>query len=205
MGEHQIWHVVPTRDRRNTSSSPEAIPGIIPLHGGIEMNAVTQNRPRRFPWFKPEKQSEAEHPHRRPLMLRQEILQMPPDEQLIPMPGMRPIRARKIRWFEEPEFVRRRLAPPIIPQLVVEIPMDDGATAVARPRRQAVPAPTVPAIGECSGCATTSSWQSAFCASWCQQQGLRATRPTRRLPIASQRRHRKEATARQMAASLPWF
>ena len=64
MGEHQIGHVVPTRDRRNTSSSPEAIPGIIPLHGGIEMNAVTQNRPRRFPWFKPEKQSEAEHPHR---------------------------------------------------------------------------------------------------------------------------------------------
>jgi hypothetical protein len=30
---------------------------------------------------------------------------------------MKPIRAKKIRWFEEREFVRRRLAPPVIPQL----------------------------------------------------------------------------------------
>jgi type IV secretory pathway TraG/TraD family ATPase VirD4 len=50
---------------------------------------------------------------------------MPPDEQLILRPGMRPIRAKKIRWFKEREFLRRRMPPPVIPELTVEIPMDD--------------------------------------------------------------------------------
>jgi type IV secretion system protein VirD4 len=81
-------------------------------------------------WMHPSKQHEAEHPHRRPLMLRQEILQMPSDEQLILRPGMRPILAKKIRWWQEREFIARRLPPPEIPQLTVEIPMDDGQVQI---------------------------------------------------------------------------
>ena len=53
---------------------------------------------------------------------------MPPDEQLILRPGMKPIRARKIQWFREPQFTSRRMPPPKIPQLTVEIPMADGRT-----------------------------------------------------------------------------
>jgi hypothetical protein len=57
---------------------------------------------------------------------------------------MKPIRAKKIRWFEEREFVRRRLPPPVIPQLVVKIPMADGA-----PQTRLQVVPTVPAeIGD---------------------------------------------------------
>ena len=93
--------------------------------GDSTVSVVTQNRPRWLSWMHPSKQHEAQHPHRRPLMLRQEILQMPPDEQLILRPGMRPIRAKKIRWFKEREFLRRRMPPPVIPELTVEIPMDD--------------------------------------------------------------------------------
>lgn len=100
--------------------------------GDATVNVVTKNRPRWFSWMKPDKQSEAEHPHRRPLMLRQEILQMPPDEQLILRPGMKPIRAKKILWYREKEFLRRRQPPPAVPQLSVEIPMDDGALRIGR-------------------------------------------------------------------------
>jgi type IV secretion system protein VirD4 len=59
-------------------------------------------------------------------MLAAEIMQMPPDQQLILRPGMRPLRARKIRWWQEPEFVSRRKPAPKIPQLEVLIDIDDG-------------------------------------------------------------------------------
>ena len=119
--------------------------------GDATVSVITQNRPRWLSWLKPDKQSEAEHPHRRPLMLRQEILQMPPDEQLILRPGMKPIRAKKIRWYDEPDFKRKRLPPPTIPQLSVEIPMDDGTMPIARPKRQMMPPPGPIAndIGDC--------------------------------------------------------
>ena len=47
--------------------------------GDATANVVTQNRPRWFAWLKSDKQQEAEHPHRRPLLLTQEVLQMPDD------------------------------------------------------------------------------------------------------------------------------
>ncbi len=102
--------------------------------GDDTIPVFTQNRPRWFSWLKPSRQNEAEHPHRRPLMLRQEILQMPQDEQLIIRPGMRPIRAKKIRWYEEPEFVRRLMDPAMVPELSVEIALDDTEEApIQRP------------------------------------------------------------------------
>jgi type IV secretion system protein VirD4 len=116
--------------------------------GDATVDVITENRPRWFSWLRPSRQSEAQHPHRRPLMLRQEILQMSPDEQLILRPGMPPIRARKIKWYQEPALRKRRLDPPEIPQLSVEIPLDDGTTTIARARRK----PEVPArtqIGSC--------------------------------------------------------
>jgi type IV secretion system protein VirD4 len=94
--------------------------------GDTTLNVVTHNRPRWFAWANPSRQTEAEHPHRRPLMLAAEIMQMPPDQQLILRPGMRPLRARKIRWWQEPEFVSRRKPAPNIPQLEVLIDIDDG-------------------------------------------------------------------------------
>jgi type IV secretion system protein VirD4 len=94
--------------------------------GDATVDVITENRPRWFAWMKPGKQSEAQHPHRRPLMLRQEILQMPQDEQLILRPGMRPVRAKKLQWWREPEFVKRRRSPPDIPLLSVEIPLADA-------------------------------------------------------------------------------
>jgi type IV secretion system protein VirD4 len=102
--------------------------------GNTTMNVITHNRPRWFAWAKPSRQTEAEHPHRRPLMLASEIMQMQPDDQLILRPGMKPIRAKKIRWWQEPEFLDRQGPTPTIPKLEVLIAMDDGVS-LSRPHR----------------------------------------------------------------------
>ena len=104
--------------------------------GDTTMNVVTHNRPRWFAWANPSRQTEAEHPHRRPLMLASEIMQMPQDEQLILRTGMKPIRAKKIRWWQEPELVDRQTPAPAIPELEVLIAMDDGSR-LSRPRQEA--------------------------------------------------------------------
>jgi type IV secretion system protein VirD4 len=102
--------------------------------GDATVDVMTQNRPRWLSWMSPSRQTTASHPHRRPLLLRQEILQMPSDEQIILRPGMRPIRARKIQWWREPELTKRRMQPPAIPQLLVTIAIADGAALP--PRRE---------------------------------------------------------------------
>jgi len=106
--------------------------------GDATVNVVTQNRPRWFSWLKPDKQHEAEHPHRRPLLLTQEVLQMPVDAEIILRPGMKPVRARKIQWWREPVFQASVHAPPEIPQLSVDIAMDDGSTEIVRKTARAM-------------------------------------------------------------------
>lgn len=86
--------------------------------GASTRQVQTSTRRRWFPSLNWASQTEGQHPHARPVMLRQEVLQMPMDLQLILRPGMRPIIARKIRWWEEDEFVLRRSPPPHIPRLI---------------------------------------------------------------------------------------
>jgi hypothetical protein len=52
------------------------------------------------------------------------------DEQLILRTEMKPIRAKKIRWWQELEFVDRQSPTPAIPTLEVLIAMDDGGAFV---------------------------------------------------------------------------
>jgi type IV secretion system protein VirD4 len=65
----------------------------------------------------------------RALLLPQEILQLPPDEEIILVEGAPPIRARKLRYFEESRFKDRIRPPvaltaiePLIRHLTFEIP-----------------------------------------------------------------------------------
>jgi type IV secretion system protein VirD4 len=48
----------------------------------------------------------------RALLLPQEILQLPPDDEIVMIEGLPPIRARKIRYFQESVF-KTRMYPPI--------------------------------------------------------------------------------------------
>lgn len=93
---------------------------------------TTRNRPRFMSWLQPGKQGESDHPHRRPLMLDQELMRMPPDEQVIIRPGMRPILSKRIRWYDDPNFTTLKRVPPVIPRLKIEVAMDDGAPLVPR-------------------------------------------------------------------------
>jgi type IV secretion system protein VirD4 len=48
----------------------------------------------------------------RPLLTPGEVMQLPPSEAVVMVSGQPPIRARKLRYFEDPNFQRRVLPPP---------------------------------------------------------------------------------------------
>ena len=50
----------------------------------------------------------------RPLLTSGEVMQLPPDEELILLSGMPPIRAKKLRYYEDSNFSSRVLDPPAL-------------------------------------------------------------------------------------------
>lgn len=48
----------------------------------------------------------------RPLLTPGEVMQLPPDDELVLVAGCPPIRAKKARYFEDPRLTERVLAPP---------------------------------------------------------------------------------------------
>ncbi|MGH7119528.1 MAG: type IV secretory system conjugative DNA transfer family protein, partial [Acetobacteraceae bacterium] len=50
----------------------------------------------------------------RPLLTPGEIMQLPPDDELVMVSGCPPIRAKKARYYEDPELAVRILPPPIL-------------------------------------------------------------------------------------------
>jgi type IV secretion system protein VirD4 len=106
--------------------------------GDDTVNVTTLNRPRFWKSLRPGKQGESDHPHRRPLLLAQEVLQMPVDQQIILRPGVRPMRAHKIQWWRDTAFVSRRITPPEVPELSVEILQDDGSADILRKATRAM-------------------------------------------------------------------
>jgi type IV secretion system protein VirD4 len=48
----------------------------------------------------------------RPLLTPGEVMQLSPNEAIVMVSGVRPVRARKVRYYEEPEFQSRILKPP---------------------------------------------------------------------------------------------
>jgi type IV secretion system protein VirD4 len=50
----------------------------------------------------------------RPLLTPGEVMQLPPDDELVLVSGCAPIRAKKARYFEDPEMNARILPPPVL-------------------------------------------------------------------------------------------
>ncbi|HYE28309.1 MAG TPA: conjugal transfer protein TraG [Allosphingosinicella sp.] len=50
----------------------------------------------------------------RPLLTPGEVMQLPPADELVLISGLAPIRAKKLRYFEDRRFTRRRLAAPAL-------------------------------------------------------------------------------------------
>ena len=98
--------------------------------GDDTINVTTKNRPRFWSWLNWSKQSEAEHPHRRPLMLAQEVSRMSPQDQIILRAGMLPMKTQRARWFNDRNFTSLVRRSPEIPRLDVKVATDDGNTRV---------------------------------------------------------------------------
>ncbi|ADM09207.1 conjugal transfer protein traG [Parvularcula bermudensis HTCC2503] len=70
----------------------------------------------------------------RPLLTPGEVMQLPPDEELVMVSGARPLKAKKLRYFEDQNFTARVLPPPSDPLLPERRGDDwDGVLASAEP------------------------------------------------------------------------
>jgi type IV secretion system protein VirD4 len=106
------------------TADPELTKELEERLGDQTKTVTTRNRPRFLSWMNPSKQGESDHPHRRPLMLDQEVAQMDPREQIIIRPGMRPMKTERICWYRDPTFTSLMCPPPEIPRLNVNVDMD---------------------------------------------------------------------------------
>jgi type IV secretion system protein VirD4 len=102
--------------------------------GDATINVVTHTRPRFFPFFNVDRQTNAEHPHRRPVMLAAEIMQMPSYQMLVLRPGMPGALLQKVQWFRDPAYIDKQKPPPEIPQLSIVVQMDDGGPLQRQPQ-----------------------------------------------------------------------
>ena len=64
----------------------------------------------------------------RPLMTPGEIMQLPSDDEIVMAAGVRPIRAKKARYFEDPRLAQRILPAPAPPERRAEPRPDDWST-----------------------------------------------------------------------------
>ncbi len=85
----------------------------------------------------------------RPLLTPGEVMQLPPDEEVVMVSGHAPIRAKKIRYYRDGNFKHRVLAPPLlVPGRYVDVPpaRSDDWSGLAMPI-----VPGVPTTGAMSG------------------------------------------------------
>jgi type IV secretion system protein VirD4 len=115
-------------------ADPELAKDLEQRMGDNTVSYSTRNKPRYLPWAHISKQTESESPHARPLMFDQEIMTMSLDEQLILVRGMRPQRTNRVRWFNDPDFTTRVQPPPPVPDLKINVKLDDGMTRILPPQ-----------------------------------------------------------------------
>lgn len=104
--------------------------------GDDTIDVTTLNKPRFWSSLNWSKHSEAQHPHRRPLMLPQEIARLQPSEQIILRAGMPPMKTGRVTWFNDPTFTSRVRNPPTIPKLNVSVELEDGSTKIGQPHQR---------------------------------------------------------------------
>lgn len=80
----------------------------------------------------------------RPLLTPGEVMQLPPDEAVVMVSGHLPIKARKLRYYQDANFTRRVLPPPMLfPDRYADVPdsRPDDWSGLATP-----PTPDVPVV-----------------------------------------------------------
>ena len=84
------------------------------------------------------KSSETVSDARRALLLPQEVTQLGEDEIILFRAGIPAVKAKRIKWWEDPTFVRLMRPAPVVPVIEVPYEMDAGSGA-ATPAAPAVP------------------------------------------------------------------
>ncbi len=92
------------------------------LGTATELRAQTNLSGKRFSaWLSHTSVSEQETP--RPLLTAGEVLQLPPDDALVLVSGVPPIRARKLKYYADRNFLARRLpAPKLAEDRTIDVP-----------------------------------------------------------------------------------
>lgn len=94
------------------------------------VEGITRNKPRFLAAFKQDKQSVAIHPHKRSLLLPQEIAQLPRTQQIILRAGMMPMKTDRVVWHSDSTFSMLQGRPPRVSPIPSPVPLDDGRTRV---------------------------------------------------------------------------
>ena len=116
----------------------------------------------------------------RPLLTPGEVMQLPPDDELVLVSGCAPIRAKKARYFEDPEMQARILPPPALTN------------------------PKSPPTGERPSAPHGGDWAGAVVdASGIRHRRSRQRRNSARTRIAGTRRDRARAARSPFRSSSP--
>lgn len=86
----------------------------------------SRSGPRYWRLFRRDRLTRTETDQRRALLLPQEIARLKPRDAILLRPGMEPIRARRIRHFEDPTFTRLLRPAPGVPAIDVPVRLDQG-------------------------------------------------------------------------------
>ena len=107
------------------------------------VEAHSHSGPRFWRMFRGARLNETASDQRRALLLPQEIGRLRPHEMIVIRPGMFPIRARRIRYYDEKTFSRLVFPPPEVPAIDIPVRMDRGTVPLPTPAEGAAPdAPT---------------------------------------------------------------
>lgn len=94
--------------------------------GYATVETLTRSEPRFGAWWKRDRQSQSASVQRRALMLPQEIARLGSREQIVLRAGMAPIRATRIRHYEEKRFTGLLRQPPVVAPIKIEVHYDSG-------------------------------------------------------------------------------
>ena len=115
--------------------------------------------PRLLPWLNHLMVSRQETP--RPLLTPGEIMQLPPDDELVMMSGCPPIRAKKARYYEDRRLAKHVLLPPPPQGMPVPARPDDWSS-LPRRRPPAVRSPVPQADTATAAGGVSRSWPSVL-------------------------------------------
>ena len=122
------------------------------------VEGVSRSGPRFWRLFRGKNLNQTESDQRRALLLPQEVMRLKPSNAIVIRPGMFPIKARRIRHYEDRTFFKLVRKPPVIEPIEITQLMDTTATGptLATPAPAASPAPVPPSSPSSDASATAA-------------------------------------------------